>query len=252
MGRISLYPLLAIFFTAGTVCSAQPGSTITNPTLELRDNQIHIIYDILNSDSTDLYNIRLEITDSAGQVLDAHTLSGDIGTQVPGGEEKRIIWNFQADNIHIDGDFYIQIYAVGDRKQYTRTSLVLQSLALPGLGLTRVRGTPHWIRGVAGYGCIAGSVIMNRAAISTYEDYKDPGSAENAGSLLEQATRQDQISEVLAFAAIGIWVTDLVWTFIGTSDMKNRGSVSERKGLSVGPGYKPDLQMPMLTFRYRF
>lgn len=57
MGRISLYPLLVtMILLAGVVCSAQSVSTVTNPTLELRDNQIHIIYDILNSDSTDLDN----------------------------------------------------------------------------------------------------------------------------------------------------------------------------------------------------
>ena len=57
MGRIIIYPLLVtLILLVGTVCSAQSVSTITNPTLELRDNRIHIIYDILNSYSTDLDN----------------------------------------------------------------------------------------------------------------------------------------------------------------------------------------------------
>ncbi len=74
--------------------SAQPASGITNPVIELKDNQIHIIYDILNSDSTDFYKIRLEITDLTGHVIDAKTLSGDIGEKVKGGSDKQILWNF--------------------------------------------------------------------------------------------------------------------------------------------------------------
>lgn len=252
MGKVFVYPMVILLLLAESPCTAQSGSSITNPVIELRDNQIHITYDILNSDSADFYNVRLEITDSAGHVIDAKTLSGDIGEQVNGGNDKQIIWGFQSDNVNIEGDLYIQIYAVVDRKEFTRTSLVLQSLAFPGLGLSRLDGRPHWIRGVAGYGCIAGSVVLNRMAISTYDDYQSPGSAENAGDLLEKATRQDNISEVLAFAAVGIWITDMVWTLIGTSGMNDQGRSSQREGITVHPGYDPDLQMPLLSLRYRF
>jgi hypothetical protein len=252
MGGVRLYPLVAIVLVLETVCSAQTASTITNPTLEFKDNKIHIVYDILNSDTTQLYNVRLEITDSAGNVIDAHTFSGDIGTQIQGGEDKCIIWSFQADNVNIDGDLYIQIYAAADRKEFSRASLILQSMAFPGLGLTRLNGGPHWLKGVAGYGCIAGSVILNRMAISTYDDYRNPGSAEQAGTLLAQAGRQDNISEVLAFVAAGIWVTDLVWTIIGTSDKRKEGSLNGRRGITVVTGFDPAHQVPLLSFRYRF
>ena len=72
------------------------------------------------------------------------------------------------------------------------------------------------------------------------------------GVRLEKATRQDNISEVLAFVAVGIWITDVVWTLIGTSGMNDQGRSSQRDGITVHPGYDPDLQMPLLSFRYRF
>jgi hypothetical protein len=252
MGGVRLYALVAIVLVLETVCSAQTASTITNPVLELKDNKIHIEYGILNSDTTQLYNVRLEITDSAGNIIDAHTFSGDIGRQVQGGEDKCIIWSFQADNVNINGDLYIQIYAVADRKEFSRASLILQSVAFPGLGLTRLNGGPHWLKGLAGYGCIAGSVILNRMAISTYDEYKNPGSAEQAGSLLEEAGRQDNISEALAFVAAGIWATDLVWTIIGTSGRNRGGGPAGRKGITVFTGFDPAHQVPLLSFRYRF
>ncbi len=56
-------------------------------------------------------------------------------------------------------------------------------------------------------------------AISTYDDYQESGISGECQCIAEQAKNQDNISEVLAFAAIGIWITDMVWTIIGTSDM---------------------------------
>ena len=252
MGKISLYTFAATLLFLHSLCSAQQVSTITNPTLELRDNKIHIIYDILNSDTTEQFSVNIEITDSAGQVIEARSLTGDIGEHVPGGEDRRIVWNFMADNIYVDGDLYIQIQAVSDRRVFSRSSLILQSVAFPGLGLSRLAGKPHWIRGLAAYGCVAGSVALNRMAINTYQDYQNPGSAENAGTLLEKARQQDQASEVLAFVAAGIWITDVVWTLIGTSGMNQAVNRAAGKGISVHPGYDPGIQAPVLSFNYRF
>jgi hypothetical protein len=252
MRRISLYTLTIIFLFTGRPCTAQQVTTITNPKLELRGNRIHIIYDILNSDSTERFDVRMEITDSAGLVLDAKSLTGDIGESVPGGADREIVWSFQADQVNINGDLYIQIYAVSDKKVFSRTSLVLQSLVFPGLGLSRQKGNPHWIRGLAGYGCLAGSVILNRMAISSYEQYKDPGSAENAASCLEQARKQDQVSEVLAYTAAAIWISDIVWTLVGTSGIPWKGTQAERRGLQICPGFDPGVKAPMLALTYRF
>jgi hypothetical protein len=251
MGSIRRYALIALLLLAGTFCSAQSKSVITDPILKLKDDKIHIVYDILNSDSSEFFNIRLEITDSAGNVIDAHTFNGDIGSKIQGGDEKCIIWNFQADEVRIDGDFYIQIYAVPAPREYSRASLMLQSALLPGLGLSRLDRGPHWIKGVVGYGCIAGSVVLNRMAVSTYEEYKVPGSAENASELFDKAKVQDNISEVLAFTALGIWITDMVWTFIATH---GKDTINEEiaDGLSVATSFDPNLRAPLLSLRYRF
>ena len=93
-----------------------------------------------------------------------------------------------------------------------RTGIILQSLALPGLGLSRMTGKPHWLRGVAGYGCIAGSIILNRQAISTYDDIDDLEDYDDKNELFQKSLNRDNISEVLAYAAIGIWV-DIGWHF---------------------------------------
>lgn len=135
---------------------------------------------------------------------------------------------------------------------FSRKAIALQSLALPGLGLTRVTEKPHWIRGIAGYGCIAGSVVLNRRAIHTFatiDDIEDSAEAEDA---FHKSVRQDKFSEGMAFAAIGIWITDIVWTWVGTSDLGSATSKSDRKQFDIGTDIDPLSHAPLVCLRYTF
>jgi hypothetical protein len=136
-------------------------------------------------------------------------------------------------------------------KEFNRAALIIQSVALPGLGLSRATGKPHWIRGAAGYGCIAASVCLNRTAYSTYQSYLDPESIREADDLYSRAQSQKTTSQVLAYAAIGIWVADLVWTIVGTSDLPARHA-SLPEGFSIGTTLEPHSSVPLLALRYRF
>ncbi len=138
-------------------------------------------------------------------------------------------------------------------KSFNRSAIILQSVALPGLGLSRVNpGKPHWIRGVVGYGCIAGSLYFNNKAASSYEDYKNSSRLEDVDDLYNKAVQQDVISEVLAYTAIGIWVVDLVWTFLVTSDLNLNQPSANHKGFSVGTTVEPVSSAPLIALRYKF
>lgn len=135
-----------------------------------------------------------------------------------------------------------------------RAGIILQSLAVPGLGLSRATGKPHWIKGVAGYGCLAGSVVLNRLAVKTYEDFDSEivYFPEDADRLLSRSVLQDNISETLAYTAIGIWVMDIVWTVIASSDLTNDMSSSRNMGLSIKSGVDPLFKVPVVGISYRF
>ncbi len=136
---------------------------------------------------------------------------------------------------------------------FNRTGIIFQSVAVPGLGLTRTTGKPHWIKGVAGYGSIAGSIYLNQKAIHTYNDeFLAAYEPDEAARFLKKSTRQDNFSEMLAYTAIGIWTIDFVWTIIGTSDLKKDMNKSGNQGLSVGPGIDPVFKIPVVEFVYRF
>lgn len=134
----------------------------------------------------------------------------------------------------------------------SRGSLVLQSLVFPGLGLSRVTGKPHWIKGVVGYGCLAGSLLMNRKAIATVDSFQDLESENELFDAFDQSVNQDNVSEILAYTALGVWVTDLVWTIVGTSGMSGNPSYAHQKGLSLKSDFDPVSRAPLVGVIYRF
>jgi len=137
-------------------------------------------------------------------------------------------------------------------ESYSRTGIILQSLALPGLGLSRMTGQPHWVRGVVGYGCIAGSVAYYTKAKSTFGEYQTQTTVDGASELYKASTRQDLISEILVFTAIGIWATDMVWTILSSSGLKGMSSQNSISGLSVSTSFEPRSRLPLLGIRYSF
>ena len=106
-----IFIIILFMFLDNFVCYSQETARLTKPSLELKDNQINIFYDILNSQQTDTFRIWIEITDSTGKIIDAKSVSGDIGYNVSGGNNKMIIWNLAADSIYLDAGIYIQVNA---------------------------------------------------------------------------------------------------------------------------------------------
>ena len=111
MRKTSVFIFILFLFFQNFCSYAQTEIRLSKPRLELEDNNLVISYDILNSKQTDKFRIWIEITDSIGQNINARSLSGDIGENVLGGNNKKITWNLKADNISLDIGIYVQVYA---------------------------------------------------------------------------------------------------------------------------------------------
>ena len=277
MGKYLLFILIILPVCFGPICHAQTSVQVSDPRLEMVNNKIHIHYDILNSDPEEKYTISILIKDEEGNIINAKTLEGDIGEEVHGGSNKQIKWDLEADNIILDAFVFVQINAkiipppalvviepideqlleTHQNEQYdqttsfNRTEIVLHSLFLPGLGLSRVTGNPHWLRGVVGYGCIAGSIVLNRQAVKTYNGIEDLIYFDEINEAYDKSLQQDNISEILTYVAIGIWVTDFIWTLAGTSDLNKRPIYSGQSGFSFGSNVDPLTNIPLVSIRYR-
>lgn len=287
MGKaiLSLFVICLFFFEP--ICYAQKTLEVSDPRLELKDGKLHISYDILESEPGDRFSIDIDIEDENGNALNASSLSGDIGVVKKGGKNKRIIWDFEADQVYIDAYIYVKLKAriapgpepvikdpqeentqeiAGEDKakpegiltedartaNFNRSGIIIQSLAFPGLGLSRITGKPHWMKGVAGYGCIAGSIVFNRLAVSNFNTIESLDRVNQVTDAFDKSVQQDNISEILAYAAIGIWITDFIWTLVGTSDLKSASYDNQSKGLSIKSNIDPLSNIAMVGLRYRF
>ncbi len=246
-------------------CSfAQTNTKISKPQLLIENNKLIISYDIMDSEKVELFNIWIEVTDSTGKIVEAHSLSGDIGENIKGGKNKQIFWDLEEDSISLEIGIYVEINAevVSSPEQTTvktqpsaikRSSIILQSAAIPGLGLTRVKKNKlHIIKGALGYGCIATSIIYNKKAVDSYEKYLKSSDQKESKELLNTSKKQDNVSEALVYVAVGVWVTDIIWTIVGTSKAKKDEYVTSRRGLSLSAGYEIYTSSPLLTLTYNF
>jgi hypothetical protein len=283
--KAKLLPILCLVCFCNTLCG-QNAIEVSEPVLSLKNSKVHIEYQLLNTSKSEKFSIRIAITNQRGNSIDARSLSGDLGKGISGGGNKRIIWDIEADSIFLDEEIFVEVYALPESppvpvvppeeqitekktpeedpeeapgeesssgKELNRISLIAQSIAFPGLGLSRLnRGTPHWLRGVAGYGCLAGSIYFNRKAWSSYQDYLGSENPADVDELFDRAYNEKKTSGILGYAALGIWVADLAWTIIGTSGMKKDQLSIRQKGLSIGTTVEPVSNVPLIALRYKF
>ncbi len=78
---IFIFTIFLFFYNPN--CYTQTEVRLSKSHLELKDNNINIYYDILNSRQTDKFRIWVEITDSTGIKVDTRSLGSDIGYWLP-------------------------------------------------------------------------------------------------------------------------------------------------------------------------
>lgn len=254
--------LLALLCVPGIF--AQEPAQISAPDLELKGNNILITYDILNSTRRDLFDIWIEVTDTAGNKIVAESLTGDVGENVKGGSHREIVWDLGADGIFLDAGIFIQVY--GERLTPLGSDLVLekeirinpyktigQTLAFPGWGMAGMgKSKLHLLKGVAGYGCLAATIVYNRLGISNYDLYQTTEDLSEVDNYYNKAVLQDNLSHAFAYTAIAIWVAELTWTSVVLANIKKQEKERVAERINIYPVYHPQFQSPMLAVGFRF
>lgn len=118
--------------------------------------------------------------------------------------------------------------------------------------MSRYTGKPHWLKGVAGYGCIAGTLYFSKLSTASYADKNAATEVAWQTYYNDVAKWQGNISKGFAAGAIGIWVTDIIWTIIGTSDLKIMPLSAESNGFHIKSEYDPVFEIPMINLSYTF
>ena len=251
--KLSLLIISIVLFSGINQTFSQSKATIGNVDFFQDGDNIIIKYDILKAKSNESFTIWVEVHSFQSGKISPKSLVGDIGNYVTGGKGKEIIWNVKADNINIDEEISIEVMGkpnavaainvvkdpvkVKSENKVSVPAAMGLSLVLPGLGNTYAKkGGPYWLMGVAGYGLIAGSIVMNNSAYKAYEDYKDETNASKRKDYYDKAESKDKMSKYMIYGAAGIWVINLIWTGIQASNVNKQYRDSQ---VMMFPVYDP-------------
>jgi hypothetical protein len=120
---------------------AQSRAEIRKIDFMVRNDSLFVTYDIDKADKLERFNIALKITTKSGRNLTPYSLSGDVGTNIPGGKAKQIVWDISKDNVAINEEIAVELLAtpLGNNVKFvSRGKAVLLSAVVPGLGLTKL------------------------------------------------------------------------------------------------------------------
>ncbi|MCK4699019.1 MAG: hypothetical protein KAT38_01745 [Bacteroidales bacterium] len=257
--------LIFLFQTSSLFC--QSDFEVSSPKLFFAENRLTIEYDILNSVQKNLFTVWVIITDDTGNSLDPVSLSGDIGENIPGGMNKTITWNIEKDSLLLNQEVFVEIrieditprvkkkeiFLDNTITPSKKGGLIFTSTILPGAGLTKINySKPFWIIGIAGYGCIATSVIYNKKAADNYESYIKSYDIIESRNLFEKSQDQDRASKILAYTAIGIWVADLIWVTASVNKKNKLILMKRNQSFLIKTDIDPYTNSPILKLTYRF
>ncbi|MBN1952400.1 MAG: hypothetical protein JW801_14460 [Bacteroidales bacterium] len=125
--------------------------------------------------------------------------------------------------------------AASSALHFTKVKALYRSVLFPGLGFTWMdRSSAHLAKGLTGYGLIVSSVIFNRLSIKTYNQYLAAATTEDRNTYFNASSNQDNLSEIMAWSAIGIWTIELIW--IAFEPLKAHRQLS---GILIQPGIDP-------------
>jgi hypothetical protein len=249
-----------LFFTlfnlAFTVCHGQETYTVSKPRLAITNDVLTITYDIIDSNPDDRFNIWLEISDSSGNEIKAKALNGDIGNNIKPGKNLQVKWNLQADNIYLDQTINVLIVAEKIEPKIVSEvkvgSVILKSAVFPGWGMTELsNGKPYWIMGVAATACLGSSIYLNRKAQANYEEYLT-STNDDIFPYWNDAVNQNDISQLLGWTAVAIWVVDMGLVTIKAVRMNKSYKKSQLNAFSISPGIDPYTNTASISLRYNF
>jgi len=266
---LALAGILLFFGISG---HSQSAAKIENIRFDAEGSKLVIYYDITKYKEGETFEIWVKIVTASGKTIIPASVIGDVNKGVSGGPGKRIVWDAEADNALIDEEFSVEVYGRSESRKESGVPKDAQkekpvevkaersgisvpgamafSLLLPGLGNRIAKGQgAQWLLGIAGYACIAGSVVMNKAAINTYEDYKSATTSDDRDSFFTQSQQQNNASKLFAGLALGVWVGDLIWTGIQAGKLRRQ---SAKPAVSFRFLYDPYVDKPMVGLNYRF
>ena len=222
---------------------------ITPPVFEFDSRVLHISYDIVSKNKSDIFYVWVDIKKKNGEPIIAKSLSGDIGEKINSGSGKKVIWIPEKDSVYLDEEVTVEIKAEKYIKSFNKGSVMLMSAALPGVGQTKINdGRPYWLTGVVAYGAIAGGLIAYNNSMKTYDLYKAEENVTNREDLYDKAQKQKSTSQALIISGAIVWAANIIWVAL----IPARYETLQNVNFSVDQSTNSKGGTMLLTFRLNF
>jgi len=247
--------LFFVLIYCGLAQSFAQNVQIETTNLAIVDKKLEISYEFVKSKMKHRFDVWVEITTISGKKITARALSGDIGDNLAGGKDKKIIWDYNADGIILNEEVNVKVKAMVSTMvgAVNTGKVIFQSAILPGWGLSTIEQKPYWLLGVAGYAALGTSFYMRSSYKSNYDSYLNSSDSDERADFLKKSQNQQTLSGVLTYSAIGIWSVGIIWTAIKAS--KNNSSLSalnKNQKIQFYSYYNPNIRTQGFTLSYTF
>ncbi|RLD66525.1 MAG: hypothetical protein DRI95_06565 [Bacteroidetes bacterium] len=248
--------LVIIFFVCALTPSFAQDVQIETTNLAILDKKLEISYEFVSSKKKHRFDVWLEITTVSGKKINARALAGDIGDNLPGGKDKKIIWDYNADGIVLNEEINVKVKAIVSTVvgAVNTGKVILQSVAFPGWGLSTIDpDKPYWLLGVAGYASLGTSLYLRSSYKSNYDSYLNATDSDESKDFYDKSQSQKSLSGIFAYSAIGIWSFGIIWTAIKASKKNNSLTVrNDNQKFYFFSSYDPKFKANSFTIRYKF
>ncbi len=254
--KLSLFLLVFIISFCELTQSFAQDVQIETTNLVIVDKKLEISYEYVKSKKKHRFDVWVEITTVSGKKINARALAGDIGDNLAGGKDKKIIWDYNADGIVLNEEITVKVKAIVSTVvgAVNTGKVILQSVALPGWGLSTIDpDKPYWLLGVAGYASLGTSLYLRSSYKSNYDSYLTESDQTTSDDLLSKSESQKALSDVFAISSIGIWSVGIIWTALKAN--KNNSSLTsfnKNQKIQFFSSYDPKFKTIGFTVKYKF
>lgn len=245
------------------------GQVVSNVNWELEGNdRIVITYDLAKLENVIYFDVSLKIM-IASQIVPAKALSGDVGSYIKVGLNKKIVWNLFEDISALNGELSVEVLAVNPVPIDAKPSAEVRVAGAPASGgISPKQKIPFWA-GMGGIG-VTGAALLTTGIKNAsdgqdlYKTYKE-NTVESSSIYTDMGSTRDEVyseankkyknGTLLQVAGAAIFLTAgvmIVSRMIQTKKVERR-SVAVVPHVSIGqPGMTGRANVTAaLTMRYR-
>lgn len=207
------YIILILIFS---YCNAfsQNDVQVKDISLKKIGENLEITYTIVSDKKSQGYFPSVEIRINSNTSVPAKTFEFESDNPIVYDGINKIVWRADKDNLFISDQIYANIILNRDVK-IPAAPHIAKTLIFPGWGNYRLGNSNFYFTyGLAGWGFMAGSVMLNKSAAKNYEQYKNTFDHFLGEDYYGKAVTQNKLSYACFGIGAAIWVANITGVIV--------------------------------------